>query len=101
MLIGVAFITTGFFVGHATASSSVGAMAEKNKGHGSSLYLLFYYMGSSLTGFTGGLFCQHAGWRGVVGFTAFLALQGIILVLIQISVYNRIHKDRKIHAPLN
>ena len=77
MACGVALVATGFFVGHAVASSAVGAEAEGAKGHASSLYLLFYYAGSSLTGSLGGWFWQHGGWGAVVGLTVAAALAGL------------------------
>ena len=46
--VGIAFITVGFFIGHSVASGLVGLSAKGNKGHASSLYLLFYYMGRAL-----------------------------------------------------
>ncbi|PYF08730.1 YNFM family putative membrane transporter [Rhodobacter viridis] len=81
MASGVALVTTGFFIGHAVVSSAVGAVAEGAKGHASSLYLLFYYAGSSLTGSLGGWFWQHLGWPGVVGLTVTAALAGLLLSL--------------------
>lgn len=76
---GIALVTTGFFIGHAVASSSVGPLAGGNKGHAASLYLLFYYLGSSVVGSVGGWFWQHGGWSAVVGLTAGLALLGLAL----------------------
>ncbi|MNY01515.1 Inner membrane transport protein YnfM [compost metagenome] len=74
---GIALVTTGFFIGHAVASSSVGALAGANKGHATSLYLLFYYLGSSVVGSISGWFWQHGGWNAVVGLTCGLALLGL------------------------
>ncbi|WP_315129461.1 MFS transporter [Comamonas antarctica] len=74
---GIALVTTGFFVGHAVASSSVGPLAGATKGHAASLYLLFYYLGSSVVGSIAGWFWQHGGWSAVVALTAALALLGL------------------------
>lgn len=41
IIIGIAFITTGFFITHSLTSSSVGAESKQAKAHASSLYLLF------------------------------------------------------------
>lgn len=79
VLAGIMFITTGFFSGHSVASASVGGLAEGSKGHASSLYLLFYYMGSSIVGAGGGWFWQHGGWLAIVGLTGALALVGTAL----------------------
>lgn len=75
--LGVSLITIGFFVAHSVASSAVGAAAVGSKGHASSLYLLFYYIGSSVIGSVGGWFWQHGGWPSVVGLTVVMALIGL------------------------
>lgn len=79
IMAGVVLVTTGFFVGHSVASSSIGPLAGTSKGHAASLYLLFYYMGSSIVGSVGGWFWQHGGWNGVAGLTGTLALIGLII----------------------
>jgi len=79
VVIGIALMTTGFFVGHSVASSSIGPLAGKTKGHAASLYLLFYYIGSSVTGSLGGWFWQHGGWSAVAGLAAALAAAGLAL----------------------
>lgn len=76
IVLGVVLVTIGFFIGHAVASSSIGPLAGETKGHAASLYLLFYYIGSSVTGSVGGFFWQHGGWSAVVGLTCALALAG-------------------------
>ena len=73
-VIGIIFITIGFFSAHAVASSWVGRIAIGAKGHATALYLLFYYVGSSFIGAFGGWFWFHGGWDMVVAFTGFLAL---------------------------
>ena len=72
IILGVALVTGGFFVAHAVASGWVGALAETEKGHAASLYLLAYYAGSSVMGSVGGGFWAVAGWPGVAGFVAAL-----------------------------
>lgn len=81
IITGIALITIGFFIGHAAASSSVGAHAGQAKSHASSLYLLFYYAGASMTGWLGGWFWIHGGWYAVVALTATCAIAGLILGL--------------------
>lgn len=79
--VGILMVTVGFFAAHAIASGWVGALAGDAKGHASSLYLLLYYVGSSVTGSAGGWFWQHAGWVGVVALTVVLAGVGGALAL--------------------
>lgn len=78
---GISLVTIGFFVAHSVASGWVGRLAGSAKGHAASLYLLFYYMGSSITGSVAGWFWQHGGWPTVAGFTGILALAGLVLAL--------------------
>lgn len=66
-IIGLALYTFGFFGAHSIASSWVGILAEKDeKAQASSLYLLFYYAGSSIVGAAGGLFLHQFGWTGMI-----------------------------------
>lgn len=78
---GLIMITAGFFVGHAVASASVGPLAGDAKGHAAALYLLFYYLGSSISGTAGGWFWQHGGWLSVAAFTGACAFAGLALVV--------------------
>ncbi len=72
---GIIFLTVGFFMSHSVASALVGRLALEIKGHASSLYLLAYYLGSSIAGSAGGYFWTADGWWAVADFTfAMLAL---------------------------
>jgi YNFM family putative membrane transporter len=71
---GIVTMTIGFFVAHAVASGWVGQLAVGSKGHAASLYLLSYYLGSSVMGSAGGWFWAHGGWLGVAGFAMVLVL---------------------------
>lgn len=77
--LGIILLTIGFFVAHAVASGWVGRLAADHKGHASSLYLLSYYLGSSLTGIAGGWFWEHGGWPAEVSLTIGLAIIGLLL----------------------
>jgi len=65
-ILGVAVLTYGFFGSHSVASSWVGKCAVSDKAQASSLYLLFYYLGASVIGATGGKFLSWYAWNGVV-----------------------------------
>lgn len=69
MISGIILLTIGFFATHAVASGWVGRLAAHAKGHASSLYLLAYYIGSSIIGSAGGWFWAESGWLAVAGFT--------------------------------
>ncbi len=69
---GIAVFTFGFFGSHSIASSWVGRRAKTEKAQASSLYLFFYYLGSSVAGTVGGVFWTQFGWSGVVGLIVIL-----------------------------
>ena len=48
--LGIACVTFGFFAGHSVASGWVGRLEQQGKGQAAALYLLAYYLGSSLVG---------------------------------------------------
>lgn len=66
-ILGVALVAFGFFAAHSVASGWVGILANReHKAHASSCYLLFYYGGSSLIGWSGGAVLSHYNWNGLV-----------------------------------
>lgn len=75
---GIVILTSGFFVAHSIASGWVGQLAETAKGHASSLYLLAYYLGSSIMGSVGGWFWDQGGWNAVAGFAGSLLLCALL-----------------------
>jgi MFS transporter, YNFM family, putative membrane transport protein len=80
ILIGLSIFTFGFFGSHSVISAWVGDIAGNHKAQASSLYLLFYYLGSSLIGSLGGYFWTQFGWIGVVSLIVFLSLLSLLLV---------------------
>jgi YNFM family putative membrane transporter len=78
-ILGLSISTFGFFGSHSIASSSVGRRAPHDKAQASSLYLFFYYAGSSIGGTAGGTFWSTFGWGGVVGMIASFLLLALIL----------------------
>ncbi|MGV3488637.1 MAG: MFS transporter [Tuberibacillus sp.] len=81
-IIGLAVFTFGFFGAHAVASSWVGDRAKNNKAQASSLYLLFYYVGSSIIGVCGGFFWSGGGWFGVISLILVLIILAFIFTAI-------------------
>jgi YNFM family putative membrane transporter len=81
IIAGVGLITIGFFGAHSIASSWIGLRAEKAKAQAASLYLLFYYLGSSVVGTLGGVFYARGGWLGVAGLVGALTLAGVAVAL--------------------
>lgn len=72
IIVGIVLVTVGFFGAHSVASALVGRLASNTKGHASSLYLLSYYLGSSIAGSLGGYFWLADGWSGVISFNLLL-----------------------------
>ncbi|NUY03596.1 MFS transporter [Paraburkholderia sp. JPY169] len=75
---GIACVTFGFFAGHSVASGWVGRLAKDAKGQAAALYLLAYYIGSSLVGSYGGHVWAGHGWNGVVGLVGALLVIGLV-----------------------
>lgn len=81
IIIGSAMLTFGFFGSHAVASSWVGQKAVSGRAQASSLYLLFYYAGSSIAGATGGILWSFAGWPGVIALISTLLIGALFFAL--------------------
>lgn len=79
-ILGIMMVAFGFFAAHAVASGWIGLLTPKKyKAQASSFYLLFYYLGSCLIGWSGGFFLNSFGWIGVIGYIC--ALASIIYVI--------------------
>ncbi|GEK33144.1 MFS transporter [Kurthia sibirica] len=89
ILLGIALFTFGFFGGHAIASSLVSNRATHDKAQAASLYLFFYYVGSSIGGTIGGYFFMHNGWFGVIAMIIILLSIGVLLNFILRSVMKK------------
>jgi len=89
---GVGIFTCGFFSVHAIASSWVGRRARTAKAQASSLYLFCYYLGSSISGTTGGVFWMYYGWNGVAAMITMLILAafGVALLLLRITAAEQV-----------
>ena len=84
VLVGMLVFTAGFFGAHSVASSWIGRRARRARGQASSLYLLCYYLGSSIAGTAGGVCWHRWGWAGVGLFIA--GLLGVaLLVAVRLS----------------
>ncbi len=81
IIAGLVIMTVAFFIAHAVGSGSIGPLADKAKAHASALYLLFYYLGSSVSGTTGGWFWEHGGWSAVAAFAGAACIAGLLIAL--------------------
>ncbi len=66
VLVGLVIFTFGFFGAHATASGWVTGRAAVDKSSASALYLLAYYLGSSVGGTAIGFAWTSGGWPATV-----------------------------------
>lgn len=80
-VLGIAIFTFGFFGSHSIASSWVGRRATHDKAQASSLYLFFYYLGSSIGGTAGGSFWTAFGWGGLISM-----ISGFLILALLLSV---------------
>lgn len=78
-IIGITVFTFGFFAAHSIASGWVSKRASHDKAQASSLYLFFYYFGSSVGGTVGGVFWMKDGWMGVIVMIALFLFIACIL----------------------
>lgn len=80
-ILGIAIFTFGFFGSHSVASSWVGHEANHDKAQASSLYLFFYYAGSSIGGTAGGTLWSAFGWIGIIA-----VILGFLLLALLLSI---------------
>lgn len=84
VVVGVSLITAGFFAAHGTTSGWVTARAaSKGRGTGlaGSLYLAFYYAGSSVCGALAGQAWSLGGWPAVAALTGGLVVAAAALAV--------------------
>ncbi len=86
LIAGIVVFTFGFFAAHAVASGWVGQMARGYKALAAALYLLVYYVGSSVLGSLGGHFWADGAWDGVAAMTGGLLA---LALAISASLYRR------------
>ncbi|MCT1412464.1 MFS transporter [Corynebacterium sanguinis] len=89
-LTGLLVFTASFFAMHSTASGWVGQIAQRDRAEASSMYVLCYYLGSSILGAaTGAAFEALAWW----GFTA--VLPALLAVLVCVSLVPALNRRRR------
>lgn len=76
--LGLMLLSSGMFAAQATATAYVGDNAGQARGGAASFYLLWYYLGATISPALAGLAWQRAGWTGVLELC--LATLGIGLV---------------------
>jgi MFS transporter, YNFM family, putative membrane transport protein len=80
---GLVVATAGFFGAHSVASGWTGQAAPVGRAQASSLYNLFYYGGSSVIGWLGGVAFDRYGWPAVAGTVLVLtAVAAVVAALV-------------------
>jgi MFS transporter, YNFM family, putative membrane transport protein len=74
VLVGLVVMTAGFFGAHSIASGWSGVRATTARAQAASLYNFWYYAGSSLFGYLGGVAFVAFGWVGVIGMVVVLCV---------------------------
>jgi YNFM family putative membrane transporter len=80
VMIGISLLTFGFFAAHAVTSSWIGMRARGQAAQAASLYIVFYYLGASVTGTIAGVFWTRLGWMGVAGFVGLMLIAALALL---------------------
>lgn len=93
IVIGTAVFTFGFFGSHSVASSLVGKLAGVDKAEASSLYLLFYYAGSSLVGSLSGLCWSRYHWQGLILMIGMAIVLAFLLELFMVTLLKRARRN--------
>ena len=79
IFLGLVIFSGGFFASHSIASTWIGSYAKIAKVQATSLYLFFYYLGSSVFGTFGGIFWFYTKWTGISIFIIIILIFGIFL----------------------
>jgi MFS transporter, YNFM family, putative membrane transport protein len=82
VLAGLLIATAGFFGAHSIASGWTGRSAPAGKAQASSLYNLFYYGGSSVFGWFGGVAYDGYGWGAVAWMIVALIVIAAVLAAV-------------------
>jgi YNFM family putative membrane transporter len=85
VLVGLVIATAGFFGAHSIASGWTGQSAPAGRAQASSLYNLFYYGGSSLIGWFGGVAFDGYGWPAVATTILVLAVLAAVVAALSLS----------------
>ena len=94
-ILGIAIFTFGFFGSHSLASSWVAHRAIHDKAQASSLYLFFYYAGSSIGGTAGGTLWSAFGWGGVISIILGFLLLALFLSILLNSITPDINRQNR------
>jgi YNFM family putative membrane transporter len=81
IVVGIAVLTIGFFAAHSVAASWVGRLANSAQAQASALYLVAFYVGSSLAGPLGGAAWSAGRWNEVMALAGLLLAAAFLVAL--------------------
>jgi YNFM family putative membrane transporter len=81
LVLGLGLVTFGFFGAHTLASRMVSNRAGSGKSAATSIYWLFYYLGSTSLGSGTGVLLARGGWGWFIGSLMILMTAGGLLLL--------------------
>ncbi len=70
VILGLALVCSGTFIGHSSASSYIGTVAREARASAVGLYVMFYYAGGSAGSALSGHFWNTGGWPACVALVA-------------------------------
>lgn len=81
IMVGLVVMTAGFFAAHSIASGLLVRRATFGRSQAAPLYNVFYYAGSTVVGWLGGVAYMFSGWTGTVLMVAVLAACSVVATL--------------------
>ena len=81
LILGLGLFTFSFFGAHTMASRIVSLSAREGRSTATSMYWLFYYLGSSLIGSSTGITLSHYSWPVFTGCLMVLVLAGLVFAV--------------------
>ncbi|ATY09677.1 MFS transporter [Amycolatopsis sp. AA4] len=93
IVLGFLVLTTAFFAAHSIANSWAAADAPENaRGQVGGLYMLMYYLGSSVGGGVGSVVYGRAGWNWLI--VAVVVWLGLAVVAVRVGT--RVRSERRV-----
>ncbi len=86
VILGVGIFTYAFFVAHTVCSKMVGEFSKEKKSVTIAIYLLLYYVGSSILGSSTGIILQNFNWQ--IFLMVLMLLFGIIFLIFSLKQSN-------------
>jgi len=81
VILGLALCCTGVFIGHSSASSYIGTVAQEARAAAVGLYVTCYYLGGSAGSALSGHFWNRGGWPACVALVASVQVLTILIAV--------------------